>query len=320
MKRIYYSLLFKKKITRFTTFFNKPNPQQETLDAVFLRNFILFLFYLFWPNPPMWSPASKSSAYIIMISLGSFFAFFFSPVLHLFRGISACRMYCRNKSPYLTWVNQVKQDAYRPTESVFVGEVLQGRLEHQGSSPRYGFSVVCGVQRPIGSWNLTGGTFIAVTEPISTLRRLNRGPLLKEVSLKRHGEMLQQVVLLLTTLNGFLQAASWKISVMQVKLPAVPAFALLAQSMTSRWKARDRSAYCYFVWLRCTSCRTLTESNYIDFKVTFLEVIRSCASQIQQIIALKSAGEELQKFFAFDFLDEIFQGTSSKYQRDNFAN
>lgn len=80
-----------------------------------------------------------------------------------------------------------KRVAYRPTESVFVGEVLQGRLAHQGSSPRYGFSVMCGVQRPIGSWNLTGGTFIAVTEAISTLTRLNRGTMLKEVSLKRHG-------------------------------------------------------------------------------------------------------------------------------------
>lgn len=64
---------------------------------------------------------------------------------------------------------------------------------------------------------------------------------------------------------------------------------------------------------------SVTESKYINFKVTFLEIIRSCASQIQQNVALKSAWEKLRKFFACDFLEEIFQGTSSKYQRDNFA-
>ncbi|KAM7293392.1 hypothetical protein ISCGN_026522 [Ixodes scapularis] len=62
-----------------------------------------------------------------------------------------------------------------------------------------------------------------------------------------------------------------------------------------------------------------TESIFNDFKVTFLDMIRAFAAQIQQNITLESAGNELRVLLACDFLDEIFQAAGSKYQRDQFA-
>ncbi|KAG0427655.1 hypothetical protein HPB47_025310 [Ixodes persulcatus] len=62
-----------------------------------------------------------------------------------------------------------------------------------------------------------------------------------------------------------------------------------------------------------------TESVFNDFKVTFLDMIRAFAAQIQQNITLESAGNELRVLLACDFLDEIFQAAGSKYQRDHFA-
>ncbi|CAN7986746.1 unnamed protein product [Ixodes hexagonus] len=48
-------------------------------------------------------------------------------------------------------------------------------------------------------------------------------------------------------------------------------------------------------------------------------MFRAFAAQIQQNIALGSAGNELRVLLACDFLDEIFQAAGSKYQRDQFA-
>lgn len=62
-----------------------------------------------------------------------------------------------------------------------------------------------------------------------------------------------------------------------------------------------------------------TESVFNDFKVTFLDIIRAFASVVEQNIALESAGTELRKLLAGEFLDDIFQAASSKYKREQFA-
>ncbi|CAN7941352.1 unnamed protein product [Ixodes pacificus] len=61
-----------------------------------------------------------------------------------------------------------------------------------------------------------------------------------------------------------------------------------------------------------------TESIFNDFNVTFLDMIRAFAAQIQQNITLESTGNELRVSLACDFMDEIFQAAGSKYQRDQF--
>lgn len=61
------------------------------------------------------------------------------------------------------------------------------------------------------------------------------------------------------------------------------------------------------------------ESVFNDFKITFLDIIRTFASVIENNIAMESAGIELRKLLAGEFLEDIFQAASSKYKREQFA-
>ncbi|KAH9382026.1 hypothetical protein HPB48_011256 [Haemaphysalis longicornis] len=63
-----------------------------------------------------------------------------------------------------------------------------------------------------------------------------------------------------------------------------------------------------------------TEKIFDDFKVTFVDVLRLWALEIQQRIAVApDENTELQTLLACDFIDDVFQGVKSKYQREQFA-
>ncbi|XP_075741514.1 uncharacterized protein LOC142791002 [Rhipicephalus microplus] len=64
---------------------------------------------------------------------------------------------------------------------------------------------------------------------------------------------------------------------------------------------------------------SITESIFADFKDTFFDIMKAFASQIQQNIPLDSAGEDVQKLLACDFLEDVFQSASTKSLRENFA-